>query len=634
MFNVNWLKQSVDYVLALKKNRGPLSQPYTQISYLQLTRQYSLANNIYWIEKENLITASITSFDNTGIHNQYMSWANIAFLFDTKEVGILDNASTKLFVEHVAADAGTCFIIPINESPATGCYVLTYNNNSNFSADYIDFLTVCQLEIEDRQRFLSSLQASERLKIRFKGILQTIPQSIVFIEDSGNYCWVNENAAKILDVPPGKATPATIHTAMQTFRDKASNRHEIEARAALAFTNDTVNNWHWIYTEPQQQVFDVRYQTVKTVNLSGVLWVFEDVTAQYRNDVELMQLNEKLEFKSLQAEESNKRYKYALKATSDAIWDWDFQTNALYWGEGFYNIFGYEPADIKTQENWIKQLHPDDIQHIEESLQKVINSTGNTWQSEYRYLKANGNYAYVADKGFIIRDKNGKAIRMVGAMQDITERKLAQITIKESELNLRAILESSIEGFVLLDANRLVKAYNPKAEEFIRMIMKKQCIVETSIMDYVEQARQETFNEVLNRVYEGQVMEYDRDFTKANGRTYWVHYTFTPVYHEGTVAGACLSGRDVTTLKNYLQTIEDQSKSFHEISWTQSHLVRAPLAKIMSINNLLQNSASEDEKRQLFCYLQASTEELDVIIRKITSLSNHQYEINESNLLE
>jgi|GEM_PF-3385015 len=96
--------------------------------------------------------------------------------------------------------------------------------------------------------------------------------------------------------------------------------------------------------------------------------------------------------------ESNLRYQYVTKATSDAIWDWNLLSNTIFWGEGFQNTFGYhftEPEqDIST---WTNHIHPEDIERVKKKVYDFISGTETNWQDEYRYLKADRTYAYVKD---------------------------------------------------------------------------------------------------------------------------------------------------------------------------------------------------------------------------------------------
>lgn len=129
----------------------------------------------------------------------------------------------------------------------------------------------------------------------------------------------------------------------------------------------------------------------------------------------------------LSLQESNQRYNYVIKATFDAIWDWDLRSDHCYWGDGFQTTFGYDSKTRRNDKNfWTKHAHPEDRDQISADISKAINGSELNWLNEYRFQKADGSYAHVLDRCMIIRDNNGKAIRMVGAMQDISEKKMLQ----------------------------------------------------------------------------------------------------------------------------------------------------------------------------------------------------------------
>ena len=138
----------------------------------------------------------------------------------------------------------------------------------------------------------------------------------------------------------------------------------------------------------------------------------------------------------LSLEESNLRYQMISKATSDAIWDWDFKKTKAYWGKGFQTMFGYSMKEIKPIYGfWEQNIHPDDREKVLKNIQEAINGTNSNWTMEYRFRKADNSYAYVLDRGFFIRDKSGKAIKLAGGMQDITERKdLEELLDKSNKL--------------------------------------------------------------------------------------------------------------------------------------------------------------------------------------------------------
>ena len=131
-------------------------------------------------------------------------------------------------------------------------------------------------------------------------------------------------------------------------------------------------------------------------------------------------------------EETNRRYDYVTRATSDAIWDWELLTGSLYWGEGFTTIFGHVlTAGGNAAESWHIQIHPEDSDRVLAGIEEVLKSSENNWKAEYRYKRANGSYADVVDRGFVIRNADGVGIRMVGAMHDISERKASLRQLKQ-----------------------------------------------------------------------------------------------------------------------------------------------------------------------------------------------------------
>lgn len=143
------------------------------------------------------------------------------------------------------------------------------------------------------------------------------------------------------------------------------------------------------------------------------------------NDVtERELLIERLQKREAELTESNVRYEYVTKATNDAIWDWNLETNVIEWGEGFQTYFGYDPRQMgHDEQSWINHIHPQDRDRIVNSFHHAVESGSDYWNDEYRYVKADGSIAYVTDRGFVIRNSNGKPVRMVGAMQDVTQKR-------------------------------------------------------------------------------------------------------------------------------------------------------------------------------------------------------------------
>ena len=129
-----------------------------------------------------------------------------------------------------------------------------------------------------------------------------------------------------------------------------------------------------------------------------------------------------------------KRFQYVARATNDAIWDWDLATQAVSWTSGIQTTFRHTTREIGPSPHWwFEHLHPEDRDRVQCSRQAAIESGGETWSAEYRFLRGDGKYASVLDRGYVMRDDAGRPVRMIGAMMDITARKQVEKEMQQAK---------------------------------------------------------------------------------------------------------------------------------------------------------------------------------------------------------
>jgi len=207
------------------------------------------------------------------------------------------------------------------------------------------------------------------------------------------------------------------------------------------------------------------------------------------------EFNEKLLAKSIQyslerkrnlenLRESNERFNTVVKATNDAIWDWDLLTNEVFLvGDTYKQLFGYDIVDaISPQDLWESILHPEDKGRVIDKLEGIIREAKITkWEDEYRLKKKNGEYAYVHDRGYIIYSADHIPIRLIGAIQDITARKRSEEIILASEEKYRQIFYKNpyptwiydLDSLQIVEVNdAALEKYGFDKNEFLQLTMR------------------------------------------------------------------------------------------------------------------------------------------------------------------
>jgi len=160
------------------------------------------------------------------------------------------------------------------------------------------------------------------------------------------------------------------------------------------------------------ELITVELTTHKLEDSNTILVVAQDITSKIKTEEDLRK--------------SNERFRLASQATSDAIYDYNLETSDVDWGEGLHNLFGFSPGEVPISV-WEQLIHPFDRKRVKNSIRSALKHAGKKfWKEEYRFAKKDGSYSHVFDRAFIIRNADQKVVRMIGSLQDITERKYAE----------------------------------------------------------------------------------------------------------------------------------------------------------------------------------------------------------------
>jgi PAS domain S-box-containing protein len=202
-------------------------------------------------------------------------------------------------------------------------------------------------------------------------------------------------------------------------------------------------------------------------------------------------------------ERSSELFDYAGKATRDVIWDWDIKENKIRRTGGYQNLFGYEMTDLYEAHHYEK-IHKDDIAYVTKGVENALKKDDLRWQMEYRYLCADGTYKIVIDQAYIIRDKKGKAVRVIGSMQDVTEERDLQKQVLITEIQKKKDVVTAVIDAQEKERNELSAELHDNVNQLLAASIlylktaQKQKVIEhrhvSQSLDYVEKAVAELRN--------------------------------------------------------------------------------------------------------------------------------------------
>ncbi|MBY0247101.1 MAG: response regulator [Nitrospiraceae bacterium] len=162
---------------------------------------------------------------------------------------------------------------------------------------------------------------------------------------------------------------------------------------------------------------------------------------------------------------SQERLQLVGRATNDAVRDWDLSTNGIWWNEGFFALFGCQAEETDSGvESWYSRLHPEDKDRVIASCYAAINGGATSWSEGYRFRRADGTYADVVDRGYIVRNVRGQALRLIGAMTDLSALRKAHAALQLSEARVRTVLDSALDAIIGIDEHGTIVDWNHRAE--------------------------------------------------------------------------------------------------------------------------------------------------------------------------
>jgi two-component system cell cycle sensor histidine kinase/response regulator CckA len=254
---------------------------------------------------------------------------------------------------------------------------------------------------------------------------------------------------------------------------------------------------------------------------------------------------------------TDERFRFVARATTDVIWDWDIATNALVWNDSVETVFGHKQNEIYPEiQWWHDHIHPDDRERVVAGVRGVLDHGGTSWSDQYRYRRADDSYVNVMDRGYIARDGAGTALRMIGAMTDVTERSRSEAAIRFQAQLLNAVQQAVVatdpEGIVIFWNKFAELLYGWTAEEAAG-----QDIQELTPSPFLR----EHGAQIVERGAAGEAWTGEFLVQGKSGKSFPALLTTSPVLDErGTVLGFVTVSIDLTERRNLEEQFRQSQK--------------------------------------------------------------------------
>jgi PAS domain S-box-containing protein len=390
-------------------------------------------------------------------------------------------------------------------------------------------------------------------KQRFQVLSDNAPFGMVMINQDGAFEYINPKFKELFgydlsEIPNGKTwfrkaypNPTYRHSVIAEWKKdlESFDRGEKIPRIFTATCKDG--------TEKIVNFISVRLET------SEYLMACEDVTERKRAEEAI--------------KKSEKIFRIAAESTSDLIWDWDILNGKLEWFGPIDEQLGYHPGEFpRTIDSWERIIHPDEHDRVMTALDQHL-KTHEPYMEEYHVQRKDGTFCYWIDRGTAFWDENGNPFKMIGACEDITERKQTEEALRESEERYRTILENIEDGYYEVDLPGNFTFFN---DSLCRMLgYSKDEMIGMGNQQYTDEENRKKLFEAFNEVYRvgKPTKSFDLEVIRKDGKKLFSEVSVSLIKDStGQPIGFRGIARDITQRKHSEEALRTEKQRFQSLS--------------------------------------------------------------------
>lgn len=419
----------------------------------------------------------------------------------------------------------------------------------------------------------SALTESEE---RLKSILDN-SSAIVYMKDlDGRYIFVNNGYADIFKLGRESFMDRTdydLFAADMADRFRASDVQVMHATTAMKF-EEAITREQGVHTYISVK-FPLLNAAGRTYAVCGFL---TDITERKKMELAL--------------KEGEERLARAQRITLTGSWDWDVVNDRLWWSDEIYRIFGLEQSQFSaTYEAFLKFVHPGDREFVEHSVQQAFYN-GKPYSLDHRIVLPGGEEKIVHETGELMLGADGKPVRMIGTVQDVTERKRAEFELKK----LSAVIEHSVNLVFITDRTGTIEYVNPTFEQ-VTGYAKEEALGQSPRILSSGEVTNSQYQEMWKTILAGQTWRGTIKNRSKSGSYYWAASVITPIRNEQGEITHFLAVQEDVTGKMMSEERIKYLANFDELTGLVNR------SRFIELVEEWANTASGPERRAVMCLI-------------------------------
>jgi len=330
----------------------------------------------------------------------------------------------------------------------------------------------------------------------------------------------------------------------------AELRAEDEGRESLSWTVFRMQHKDGSYRWIRSRAFILRDAAGRVRRKAGS---FEDITERKNAEEELRK--------------SRERFELAVQGSQDGLWDWDVEADQVWYSSRLRSMLGYDEQELPNRPGETeKRVHPDDLGRWKGTLYGHVTGLPDHVELEYRVRHKDGSYRWVRSRGVALRQADGKAYRIAGSLEDITERKLAEQALAYEQYLLRSLMDTLPEGIYFKDReSRIIRANRTVAETVGRT--PDQLVGTTDFDSLAPDVARRSFEDEQEIIRTGRpVINKEEKVTWRNGLTLWVSSTRMPLRDpDGNIIGTFGITRSINERKLAEEALRQSEERYRSV---------------------------------------------------------------------